>query len=288
MSTSRQGLVAARGLAPEEVAEIRGLAEMCNALEGLDLTLNLAPEPPPGETNQFLCYQDGVLAGYCSMYPGRNTEMSGMVHPDYRRRGIGRELFAAARDEVIRRGARALLICETGSASGQAFVSALGLPRDMAEHRMELRSFPVPPPSDERFRLRRAEPEDVDTLARVSAEAFGDPLDRTRERVTQLMAALNQRFYLGLFEQEPVGALRVEDYDGRTFIYGFGVLPQHRGQGLGRRILTRTLEILRAEGRTAVGIEVETDNVPALALYHSCGFEIVRTYEYFKVETPSG
>lgn len=219
MSTSRQGLEPARGLAPEEVAEIRGLAEMCNALEGLDLTIDLHPAPRPGETNQFLRYQDGVLAGYCSMYAGGDTEMSGMVHPDYRRRGIGRELFNAARDEVIRRGARALLVCETGSPSGQPFVAALGLPRSMAEHRMELRRVPVPPPVDERFLLRRAEPEDVDTLARVSAEAFGDPLDRTRERVTQLIAAPNQCFYLGRFEQEPVGALRVEDYDRRTFIY---------------------------------------------------------------------
>ncbi len=285
MSTSRQGLVPARVLAPEEVAEIRRLAELCNVREGLDLTVDLNPAPRPGETNQFLRYQDGVLAGYCSMYPGGNTEMSGMVHPDYRRRGIGRELFAAARDEVLRRGARALLVCETGSASGQAFVAALGLPRHMAEHRMELRRFPAPPPDDERFRLRRAEPEDIDTLVRVSAEAFGDPPERTREHITRLIAAPKQRFYLGFWEQEPVGALRVENYDERTFIYGFGVLPQWRGQGLGRRILTGTIEMVRAEGRTAFALEVETDNVPALTLYRSCGFEIVRTYEYFKVET---
>lgn len=276
-------LVAAQSLAPDQIDQIRALADLCNARDGLELTLNLHPTPPPGETNQFLYYCDGVLTGFCSMWPGNNSELSGMVHPDYRRRGIGRELFGVAQAEIKRRGAKALLICEQDSPSGQAFVAAIGLPRDLAEHRMELQAFVPAPPADQRFHLRRATLEDVDTLAHVTVAAFGDPPEQTRQSIERLIATPNQRFYLAEWEREPVGALRTEDYDHRTFIYGFGVVPERRGRGLGRQILSHAIETRQHEGRTAFALEVETDNVPALALYRSCGFEIVRTYEYFRV-----
>lgn len=50
------------------------------------------------------------------------------------------------------------------------------------------------------------------------------------------------------------------------------LLPEFRGRGLGRRLLTRALEALETEGAQTCFLEVRSRNAPALALYRSLGF----------------
>ncbi len=56
-------------------------------------------------------------------------------------------------------------------------------------------------------------------------------------------------------------------------IVGMGLLPDHRGQGLGRRLLQRTLDDARASGLSRVELTVREDNGSAIALYEKLGFE---------------
>lgn len=55
-------------------------------------------------------------------------------------------------------------------------------------------------------------------------------------------------------------------------VLGMGVLPGYRGQGLGKRLLTATLDKSRAIGLDKVELEVYADNIPAQKLYLSMGF----------------
>ena len=52
------------------------------------------------------------------------------------------------------------------------------------------------------------------------------------------------------------------------------VLPIHRAQGLGGRLLDGALEHARAAGFEAIGLSVEIDN-PARGMYERRGFELV-------------
>src|SRR5438445_795115 len=96
--SENQGLVGRQTLDEEEIREARRLADVCNAYEGLDLKLALG-EPPADSgqaMNRFLYYDDGRLVGFCSL---DYEELCGMVHPEHRRRGIGRALLGAAINE---------------------------------------------------------------------------------------------------------------------------------------------------------------------------------------------
>ncbi len=55
---------------------------------------------------------------------------------------------------------------------------------------------------------------------------------------------------------------------------GMGVLPDYRGAGLGRRLLTETLEAARAIGIERVELEVFASNEAAIALYGRLGFVV--------------
>ena len=93
----RQGLIKKQILTESEVTEIERLACICNSHENLHMRIGwirLRPQQRE-ETNNFffndfLFYEDGQLAGYLVLDDHGTTarELTGMVHPDYRRKGI--------------------------------------------------------------------------------------------------------------------------------------------------------------------------------------------------------
>ena len=60
-------------------------------------------------------------------------------------------------------------------------------------------------------------------------------------------------------------------------IQNVGVVPAHRGLGLGRALVLKSLEGFRLAGMNRVYLEVTAQNVPAVELYRSLGFKVTRT-----------
>ena len=62
-------------------------------------------------------------------------------------------------------------------------------------------------------------------------------------------------------------------------------MPGCRGQGLGRSLVLKNLAGFRDVGLERVYLEVTAENLPAVSLYDSLGFRLVRTmYKAVKVE----
>lgn len=285
----RQGLRAKQTLTADELSAAKDLLQLCNAYDGLDLKVSLDIREV-GEVqdrvNVLLCYEDDALVGLCTLDGIKEVEICGMVHPEQRRQGSGSTLLAAALDRCRQRGSeRALLICEDASQAGQTFVASHNGRQAFTEHRMEIEASQVQPHDSDgaRVTLRKAGPEDVDTLARIIASAFADPEEDRRHDIVDDMADPHQVFYLGKQEQTPVGSLKVFFSDERAFIYAFGVLPDYRRKGLGRAILTQTIQMLGKDGWSRVALEVDTQNAPAVALYRSTGFTEITTYGYYEL-----
>ena len=55
---------------------------------------------------------------------------------------------------------------------------------------------------------------------------------------------------------------------------GMGLLPEYRGQGLGRSLFAECLRLAVRAGITRVELEAREDNKPALALYRQLGFSV--------------
>lgn len=70
------------------------------------------------------------------------------------------------------------------------------------------------------------------------------------------------------------------------FIQNVGVIPAHRGFGLGRALVLKALNGYRLAGVRTVRLEVTAANRPAVQLYESIGFRIQRA-SYRTVETPA-
>lgn len=54
---------------------------------------------------------------------------------------------------------------------------------------------------------------------------------------------------------------------------GMGLLPSHRGRGIGRALIRRTMDAALAIGLTRIDLTVRESNLSAIALYKAVGFE---------------
>jgi len=282
-----QGLFRKHILTDTELREIEHLTEICNKYEDLHMRFSwLRTRPLNEEASDFLFYEDSKLVGYLniSSYGSKEKELTGMVHPEQRRKGIFRTLLTAAKEECMRRGAqRVILVCEHASRSGLAFAAASGAHHDFSEHAMVLGDFQERRTADERVHTREAGLEDFEALASIITTDFGDA-EEAKFYVAQFLQRPGQRFYLGTLNEEAIGCLRLDEMEDEVGIYGFVVRPEQRGHGYGRQILEETIRIIRAEGRKEITLEVETNNVNAIGLYRSCGFQVKTTYDYYTLD----
>ncbi len=60
-------------------------------------------------------------------------------------------------------------------------------------------------------------------------------------------------------------------------VQNVGIVETHRNLGLGRALVLKSLEGFRQSGVKRVYLEVTADNFPAVGLYHSIGFRLMRT-----------
>lgn len=292
MSTmNNTGLVAAKGLSEEWLQQIIHLTKVCEAHDGFDLSINLnlsmLQNRSPEQTNDFLYFQDGTLVGFLGMYAivsPKEVEISGMVHPDYRRNGIFRALYAQAKAECEKRHVtQILLVSNQKSKEASAFAEGVAATYQFSEYKLDYSAMaPVTPvAADDRLLLRPATNDDFHTLVEIGVSGFGDSAELMTALVTRNLSEPDFQTYLALYEAEPVGMITVSEEDSALFISGFCVKKGLQGKGLGRKILSQTVEILNQRGHEGISLEVAVDNQNALALYQSIGFEVVSVYDYY-------
>jgi ribosomal protein S18 acetylase RimI-like enzyme len=286
------GLVKRSAITDREIQELEQLIAACQQREKLHLYIN--KESTGGELNHFFYYQHGQLIG-CLMldtwnYGEKETTLF-VVHPEYRRRGIGRTLLAAAQEECVNRGLnRIVLVCERDSYSGQRFVQSTEALYNSSEHAMQLRQLQEGNRFDERLSLRLAGWDDLEALVKVKMLGFSMTEERSRKFVLKRLENPQCQFYLATLGgidlgcDEPVGTLRLDETAEQIGIYGFCVVPEYQGRGYGRQILEETIRLVQAQSQKPITLDVDVENQPALGLYLSSGFEIKTTFEYWVID----
>lgn len=66
---------------------------------------------------------------------------------------------------------------------------------------------------------------------------------------------------------------------GAAYIYSLAVSKQHRGCGVGKRLLKYALS---KSGVPVCTLHVDVDNPSAFGLYERCGFTVMRTYKNYR------
>ena len=120
-------------------------------------------------------------------------------------------------------------------------------------------------------------------MVQCSSRAFGDPEELSRD-LLQKTNTPDRKAYIVLLGNESIGMMRVLEIGEKgACFHGFSILPEHQGRGYGRQILQETVRMTREQGRVEQELDVEVENLNALGLYQSCGFETTSGYDFYAI-----
>jgi len=128
--------------------------------------------------------------------------------------------------------------------------------------------------------VRAMWPADIPDVMRIERQSFGMPWQESTFR------ALMRRPSASLLTAE--AGNRVVGFSVLWFAADEGELgdlavdPEHRGRGIGRTLLDRSIEQARVRGARSLYLEVRESNEAARVLYETAGFETVgRRTDYY-------
>ena len=269
----------------DDFADINELKNICTVHENTNLkieidyklSLGLKDSHKIKSINEFMVYNDKELIAYAGIcdFGGDEIEVNGMVHPDYRRRGLFTGLFSLVKDEFMKRGAKAmLLLSDHNSAGGLEFIKNITKDFAHADYDMNLDMDAIQNTSYDNLIFRKAVLEDINKIKEADFEFFSD-------HDTEDISA--GRTYLLEADNVILGKVRLENIDNMGGIYGLEVLPPYRGKGYGRELLVHSIIELKKSKAKAINLQVETANENALNLYKSCGFQENYTMDYYRL-----
>ncbi|MDF2545959.1 MAG: acetyltransferase, N-acetylglutamate synthase [Anaerosolibacter sp.] len=274
--------------------DINLLQNICFEVDQTALKLELAyklgrsegSDPSLNNINEFMYYEKDNLVGYIGIgdFGGAALEVNGMVHPDYRRRGIFKRLFSLVSDEWNKRDTKnMLLLSDPNSIAGREFIQYTGAHYKNSEYEMFLKRNGKTDSIMHNVTLRKASNKDAEEIARQNAVYFDIEYKEEDITLPEEDERCGLTAYLAEIDGEMIGKVNVQLLDGVGGIYGLGVLPAYRGKGYGRAILTWAVEKLKESNAKEIMLQVAVKNNNALNLYKSCGFEVTSTMDYYEI-----
>ncbi|MEH7306072.1 GNAT family N-acetyltransferase [Neobacillus drentensis] len=272
-------------LTKEQLVEIKALQKVCEDEGGFHLKLNfdMLENRLGNKKEDFFHYEDGKIVGFLGCYAfGDKVEICGMVHPDYRRKGIFSNLMEVGLCEAQKRFSKILLNAPTESQSAKQFLKNLPCSFEVAEYQMKWQETELIEDSTVTLRPSIS---DEDKEIEIQLEVLGFGLNEKEAREFNQLIRDNSSDHRLIIETKgrAAGKMRVSESNGEAWIYGFTVLPELQGRGIGRKALTNVVVMEHQKG-LPIFLEVEAKNAHALRLYELCGFRSYHSQDYYLYE----
>jgi mycothiol synthase len=243
---------------------------------------------------------EGVrLIGYAQLLlAGTLATAEIVVHPSFRRHGVGRQLIETVEWLAEQGGARELKLWAYGALpASEAIADQRGIVPSRSLLQLELPLDNLPSTCLPVGYAIRTFDEARDSAAwlKLHNEVFADHPENGTWSADDLAMRLRQPWF-------DAGDFLLAERDGRIVgfnwlkrvpeappehpegeIYIIGVADSERGRGLGKALALLGLHHLRAEGMQTCTLFVEADNVPALKLYRTLGFSTRHTHRCYTV-----
>jgi len=146
--------------------------------------------------------------------------------------------------------------------------------------------------SPDDYSIRLCGAADIPSVIRVNALTL--PEHYTDDFYYQVLRSFPDTFFLAEQNGATVGYIMCRTEHGLSLLKRFGlakkchiisiaVIEQHRGKGVGTRMIERTLERARSDSSKECYLEVRITNIQAIELYKRLGFRVVSTLSgYYK------
>jgi len=274
----------------------------CTSPQDLVESLDLPNHFP--EKNLFIAEISGNIAGYVDVVPELNISravLSYMLHPEHHRKVLTKRLVECAvnRAQELRVKTIHVNIPQDNRAAKRLFFKmGFKFVRRFLELRLDLskaRLLKINQTASICRCLRRGEEDKLVQVQNLSfANTWGYSPNTTEEIFyrTSLPNCSPEDIILACYADKLIGYCwtKIDSEENKAItrskgrIYMLGVIPDHRGKGVGRQLLLAGLSLLKSRGVLTVELTVDIENKTACALYKSIGFEVrTRSLWYEKV-----
>jgi mycothiol synthase len=288
-------------LSPGLAARVQDLVAAASRADGVaplseDVLLQLRHGSGALARDLVLTSGDGTLAGYAHLEApdkeAQDGDASGelVIHPDWRRRGLGTALASALLAGASGHGVRLWAHGELPGAVRLAQTAGFTRFRALLRLRMPLAAVPDGEPGvPDGVTLRTFRPgADEEAWLAVNHRAFAHHPEQGSWTMADLRLRESEAWFdpNGFFLAERDGRLagfhwtKVHDGDGGAPIgevYVVGVDPGQQGGGLGRALTMAGLAHLRRTGLADVMLYVDESNTAAVRMYTALGFTLWST-----------
>lgn len=265
--------------------EIQALLLASKVYEGsmYEQVLNLSSMTDP-LTKGFvvLAYAEDAVLGIFSaidMIGIHSYEWSGLVHPDFRRQGLGKALLSELQRNLEVRGAESELALNVkGSESGTSFLRKVGYEWNFSEATLKAESKLIEENPSVNVIPFTTEKEQ---LAQILMKAFGDTEEEVHTMIDFNESNPTRHVYIAKMNNEVVGTVTVVEDSQSLWVTALATDPVHQGKGIGSALLA----FAQAEGKRracqSVMLDVEIDNEKALSVYEKAGFRSMFQVDYY-------
>jgi mycothiol synthase len=273
-------------------------------------------------TDLAVARQGDEIVAYARVYWSDTTdgerwyESIGFVHPDHRRRGIGRRLLAwtearrlelAAADELAGaardRPRRFTSVNDDGGVGGDVLLRAAGYEpfrRFFSMRRPDLADIADHPlPAGLELRAIPNEPEAIRAVVHADSEAFADHFGSVDDEEVVFAQVVEDpetdtSLWVVAFDGDEIAGAVLNaihaGHDGIPVGWLDSVFTRRpwRQRGLARALIARSLVLLRERGVSSAALGVDASNPnQALGLYESCGFRRASSTTSYRKAVPS-
>lgn len=226
----------------------------------------------------FLAYSDKEeLLGFLTVYADdKEPELLLWVHPQYRRRGIAKQLFECYRDETANyKLEKPFFTIEQHFLDRHPDLpKAWGLVKeDEVEYWMNRDRSPFKIKFRADLTVCQATLEHLEAIAAFQSEAFESPIEESRHYAREGIQDKRSLLYIVLKDNEVLASCTVDTSSGDNYLYGLAVKASARGQGIGTYMTQWIINDRIANDERPFQIAVEAENSRAKRLYERLGFE---------------
>lgn len=271
-------IIATNVLNPKQLSAAKTLISTVQSHDGtyrdpyLSNMLNFDHEMPAF----FLAYQGEQLVGLLTVYADdEDVELAILVHPDYRRQGLARKLYANYQAEtakypiasVIFQTERVFLDKHPNLATAWDLVENTDTETWLGRERV-----PYQLSQQAELTVSLAQAYHADDIARFQTQVFDSDYEVALRYAREAIADADSLLYLLEHGGAVIGSCTVDISTDDNYLYGLAIAPDQQQKGYGTYLVKAVINDLITKNDKTFQIAVEDDNLIAKRLYENIGF----------------